>query len=228
MVVGMGSYNLLSETKRVVEDCFEQKRNQRLAEAAWQQVVMECGDTFGPNYACGFKFGFGEYLYRGTCEPPAVPPIKLRSLKYQSAEGCEAVAQWRAGFRHGVSVARESGYRNYVTCWLEAGAGGPPPAPSLPGDPAGLPGAPLPTPSGPVLPSYQPSPGSAGPTTPGEMLPAPRQVPQPGKEEPTPPLGRREASVPRMLQMKAESTLPVEVPEEFEQTFVTIPASGPK
>lgn len=229
MVVATATGNVLCETKTVLDDCLEQHRNRRWAESAWNQQCMEQGLVESdPDFACGFKDGFAAHLYRGTVEPPALPPTKYRSLKYQSPEGCGAVVQWRAGFRQGVQVAKEGGYRRYVTCWLGAGVGGPPPQPVVP--------TPLlnPPPPPPVPLPVEPGKGR-GPVpylpVPGELLPPPKPVSPPSREQPTTTL--QEVREGPLLPAQAEdgrpgNSLACPMPAEFEQTFITIPASGTK
>ncbi len=190
-VFATAACNVLAETKSIMEDCLEYKRDYRWAESAWTQFCQECPWLAGDvHYARGFKAGFAEHLYRGTVEPPAVPPPKYRSLWYQNPEGCAAVEQWRVGFRQGVSVARDGGYRRFVTCWLEVGNAGVvpphPPGPPPPGEPPPSGGGAQPagpTGVGPALPPFP-----VGPGTPAEPLPAP--VPVAPESAPAPPQER--------------------------------------
>jgi hypothetical protein len=103
----------------------EMKRNREWAEAAWQGVG--CKNASGKrndDYACGFKDGYAEYLFRGgDGEPPLVAPLKYRHIRYQTPEGYQAIEDWFAGYRHGAATARDSGARHWITgpSALEAG-----------------------------------------------------------------------------------------------------------
>jgi hypothetical protein len=201
MVVATGLGNVLAETKKNLEDCLEQDRDRRWAKMAWQQVQAEHGGELAdPDYECGFKDGFAMYLYQGTCEPPALPPCKYMSLKYQTGAGCAAVEQWRAGFRHGVLVAREGGQRRHLTCWMEP----PRPAPLHPGP------IPLPPP-GPLGP-----PPAIVPARPPEQLPVPQPVPPAKPDEtarltPRPfPEEKRPARQQGPLPSKEQARIPIE------------------
>jgi hypothetical protein len=109
---------LTYKMRQAVDDCFEQLRNQRWAEAAWDQVCQgnRSQQPYSDDYACGFKYGFADYLYQGgTGEPPLLAPGRYRSLRYQTAAGYLAVQDWFAGYRHGAATARQSGLRSWVT-----------------------------------------------------------------------------------------------------------------
>src|SRR5439155_20779353 len=88
-----------------------------LAEAAWQEITKANPDpSYSPDYVCGFKDGFADFLYAGgTGEPPPLPPRQYWKIKYETAEGHQAIEDWFAGFRHGASVAQTTGYRQWVT-----------------------------------------------------------------------------------------------------------------
>jgi hypothetical protein len=160
----------------------ERHRNYKLAEAAWAEVekgnhgqvqaacnhgfnygsadYLNPGETaelapvrYSRDYAKGFKDGFADFLYAGgTGEPPPVPPRYYWKLRYETADGHRAMEDWFAGFRHGASVARAGGYREWVTI-----------ASSVPADGVTVSAAGL------VLPEHAPAP-------PGESLPPPRPI----------------------------------------------------
>src|SRR5205814_477965 len=99
----------------------EMKRNRRWAESAWcEYTSWSGGGTKGvhhsTDYADGFKDGYAEYLYRGgDGEPPLVAPLRYRHTRYQTPQGYQAIEDWFAGYRHGASVARDTGVRRFIT-----------------------------------------------------------------------------------------------------------------
>jgi hypothetical protein len=99
------------------EDLSESIRNRRWAAQAWDQTRDRSPETaYSPDYERGFEDGFTHYLYRGgTGEPPPLPPRRYRWLRYQTPQGYRAIEDWYAGFRQGADVARQSGYRRWVT-----------------------------------------------------------------------------------------------------------------
>src|SRR5438874_1625105 len=101
------SANALSETRR----------NYKLAEQIWEAILKEDRDhPYSADYACGFKDGFADYLYAGgTGEPPPLPPRHYWTIHYETPEGHRAIADWFVGFRHGATIAQQSGYREWVT-----------------------------------------------------------------------------------------------------------------
>lgn len=102
-------------TRRAIEDAREHHRNRTLADRAWAaQVTTVCRGATA-DYADGFKAGFADHLYRGTTQPPPLPPKKYRGLHYQTPDGFRAGSNWLAGFRHGIEDARVSGLRQMIT-----------------------------------------------------------------------------------------------------------------
>ncbi|MCA9192641.1 MAG: polysaccharide biosynthesis/export family protein [Planctomycetales bacterium] len=71
---------------------------------------------FSSDYEAGFEAGFVDYLmYGGPGQPPALPP---RRYWWSACEGCgvgTAMEDWFNGFRHGASIAMNSGIRACVT-----------------------------------------------------------------------------------------------------------------
>jgi hypothetical protein len=115
-VVSTATQVVTSRVKESVEDCRERHRNQVWARAAWERVCSHYpGVVFSEDYARGFEYGFTEHLYRGTVQPPPLPPAHYRQIRYQTPEGYEAIEAWFVGFRHGVGVAQAEHYRDYVT-----------------------------------------------------------------------------------------------------------------
>ena len=111
-----GTRNTILSIKAPLERHSEWTRDRQWADEAWQRVCLAEGSNRSTDYAAGFKDGFAEYLFwGGDGEPPLVAPLQYRRLRYQTAEGYAAVADWFAGYRHGVAVAKASGARQWVT-----------------------------------------------------------------------------------------------------------------
>ena len=95
----------------------EVARNRRWAESAWCDFATK--DSIGhrsTDYADGFKDGYAEYLYRGgDGEPPLVAPLRYRHARFQTPQGYQMIEEWFAGYRHGASVARDTGVRRFIT-----------------------------------------------------------------------------------------------------------------
>jgi hypothetical protein len=138
-------------------------RDRELADEAWAHFVGTVADCqYSDAFACGFKAGYFDYLYAGgNGEPPVVPPRPYWRPDFQSPEGVALMVDWFRGYRLGVAVAKDSGYREAVI---------------IPAS-AGLPRMMLPPPT------------AAPPTTPmpnaDELLPPPKQLPGP-KQLPAP------------------------------------------
>jgi hypothetical protein len=146
---------MVFKVRESVEDCHESVRNHKWAEEAWVRVRAGTpGAPYSKDYAQGFKDGFAYFLFHGgTGEPPALPPSGYRKVAYQTPQGYQAIEDWFAGYRHGASVARESGYRQWVTGPSAlrgqtpiVPAAGPEPATMIPPPPP-VPEAPLPQPT---------------------------------------------------------------------------------
>jgi hypothetical protein len=128
LLVGLGCLNagcaLLNDATHLVaykasesiENCWEQQRNRRWAQEAWTKQQQVQPVEASADYADGFVDGFSEFLYAGgNGDPPVLPPKKYRHLRYQTPEGYQAIEDWFAGYRHGVAVAKEKGFRELVT-----------------------------------------------------------------------------------------------------------------
>lgn len=113
-LVSDGVHVISYRTQRALDDSREWHRDRRLAEAAWDEVG---GRTPGlsADHADGFKEGFAAHLFRGTCEPPPLPPAQYRSVRNQNPAGYRAAEDWLNGFRHGVTEAQRRGLRDLVT-----------------------------------------------------------------------------------------------------------------
>lgn len=108
--------NTFYSLRKPIEEHRENVRNRRWAESAWSQVCSANPGRFSGDYARGFQEGYAEYLFRGgDGEPPLVPPLRYRHIKYQTQAGFAAIQDWFDGFRHGALVARESGARQWIT-----------------------------------------------------------------------------------------------------------------
>jgi hypothetical protein len=178
-LVSNATHTLCSGVHQAIDEVVEKKRNEYWAEQAWASACTgAAGEPFSPDYEHGFKSGFVCYVtYGGNGEPPPLPPEKYRSYHYQTPQGYRAIEEWFVGYRHGVAVAREAGYRDLVT--------GPSSLRSAPaGHPPVLPPAPLPPPE--VPPAQLPPPAT-------EVLPPPHPMPEP------------EAAAPSQVQSVSES-----------------------
>jgi hypothetical protein len=125
----------------------------------------------------------GENVEYPVCPP--VPPERYRRKRYMTPEGCAAVEDWFAGFRHGAATAMASGLRNLVVIPVQCPPvfgpddGGPLPAATRPSStPAKDSGTTMP-PTDEITP-----PGSAG------TLPPPRPNVEANPMPVTPPPGR--------------------------------------
>jgi hypothetical protein len=116
-LIDNGARVLCTSVEDSVDDALERVRNRKWANEAWEQVTnSDPHQAFSADYAYGFKDGFAEYLFRGRDgEVPPLPPAKYRKFCYQTPEGYQAIEDWFAGYRHGVAVARDRGYRRYIT-----------------------------------------------------------------------------------------------------------------
>lgn len=86
------------------------------AEKAWQSYEQACpAMALSDDYYHGFKKGFVEFVEAdGSGEPPATPPFRYRSPRYQTPAGIQAIEDWYAGFRAGAAAGRASGLRETV------------------------------------------------------------------------------------------------------------------
>jgi hypothetical protein len=149
--------NVVEAPIQGADDCLTVRRNERLADEAWRQVVKSNPEVkFSPDRGDGFKTGFADYLYvGGNGQPPAVPPFRYRLERYQTAQGHVAIMEWYDGYREGSAAARASGLREVIVLPLAA-----PPINALPER----------TGAGPM-------PQREVPTEPNPELPPPRTVP---------------------------------------------------
>jgi hypothetical protein len=149
-------------------------RIRRWAEEAYFHYQSgHLGDPCSSDFAYGFKEGFSDFLYRGTCEPPYMVPRCYRSTSYRTPEGYRAIEDWFAGYRAGVAAGQEGGYRHWIT--------GPTPGPGVDGHGAvRLPHDAL-APDGRQIVPYPPirtEPARPAPSSDREELPRPRVAPK--------------------------------------------------
>ncbi len=188
---------MIFQVREASEDFGETVRNRKWAEHAWGEVLAANPQAgFSADYAQGFRDGFAHYLYwGGNGEPPALPPHRYRKLRYQTPQGYKAIEDWFAGFRHGAEVARQNGYRQWITgpSSLRAHAAPPPAADAPlppPLEPAAPPSAPPLIPLVPPTPAAAPAPPAAPPVlTPPTPVPSAPLAPAPALPlEPPPPV----------------------------------------
>lgn len=178
----------------------------KYALAAWRQVCRLAPEgVLSRHYQDGFVEGYIDYLDAGgTGEPPAMGPFRYRLHEFQTFEGRRALHDWFAGFRHGASVAKASGFRELIIMPVASFPCEPPPVQFY-----------LP-PSGQlrdrrsdqlfsVPPSSSPSP---------EKLPPPQPVATPPltvapPPAPPPPLPRSSASVPARVKLLLPEPMPI-------------------
>src|SRR5947199_55502 len=110
-LVGSATHLAAYRARQALDDCAERQRNERWANEAWQAVRSACPyQPFSDDHARGFKDGFARFVYRGgDGEPPPLPPSNYRTVRYQTPQGYQAIEDWFAGYRHGVSVACPGG-----------------------------------------------------------------------------------------------------------------------
>ena len=127
----IGTRNLLYEAHPEKDSQIEQLYFRHLANQAWtnyQQSIDGRLNNDSPDYACGFRDGYVDYLYAGgNGEPPALLPKRYLRFREQRNHGCQGLMDWYAGFRHGAAVAHDSGIRKSLVIALP-----PPPAPPVP------------------------------------------------------------------------------------------------
>jgi hypothetical protein len=155
--------NIVVSVRAPIDAHHEKTRNWHWAEAAWQSVAATRAASYSRDYAQGFKDGYAEYLFRGgDGDLPLAPPLSYRNIRYQTPEGYSAIQDWFNGYRHGSSVARDSGARTWITgpSALKSALSvlpGPPPAESGPLQET-LP-KPIPPPAPHVVPGVTPTSG---------------------------------------------------------------------
>jgi hypothetical protein len=104
-----------------LDECRMKLRNHRRAVEAWRLLAEGSPHDYSDDFADGFVAGYADYLNNGgNGAPPAVPPFRYRTVKYQTPEGVEAINQWYAGWRHGSLMAKASGMRELELIPLSA------------------------------------------------------------------------------------------------------------
>jgi hypothetical protein len=141
----------------------------------------QCGAHAATNPNPSTDSGAGENIEYPVCAP--VPPERYRRKKYMTPEGCAAVEDWFAGFRHGAATAMQSGLRNLVVIPVQCPPvfgpddGGPLPKATRPTTPASKNSTTMPPPDEITPPSSDTLP----PPRPNvEANPAPATPPPPG------------------------------------------------
>jgi hypothetical protein len=108
--------NLCESTSRCFENQTFKHSAMKYAVAAYRQVCKLAPDgALSAHYRDGFLEGYIDYLDAGgNGEPPAMGPFRYQMHEYQTIEGRIALRDWFAGFRHGASVAKASGFREMI------------------------------------------------------------------------------------------------------------------
>ncbi len=189
-LVSDGAHVLEYRARRALEDARERHRDRQLAAAAWSEVAgREPGRS--ADYADGFRDGFVAHLFRGTLDPPPLPPARYRTTRSQTEVGYRAAEDWLNGFRAGAAEAQRRGLRDLVTgpSALRA-AGGPAeevavPVLVPPSDGTPEPGVPLPPELVPVPPPMVAPVSPAAPAAALIPVAAVRSAP-PGTDRPAP------------------------------------------
>lgn len=85
-------------------------RNHVWSWQAWRARMHQfAGQPQFFSFGEGFRDGYQEVASGGDGCPPAIPPRRFWSYRYQSPEGQAKVAAWFAGYPYGVQAAREDG-----------------------------------------------------------------------------------------------------------------------
>ncbi len=167
------SKDAVYEVGQRTNEVLEKRRDRKLAEQAWADYARGCpGNSLSSDFGDGFQCGYADYLFAGgDGEPPLLPPPRYWGVRYETAEGNQAVQDWFAGFRAGARAARASGQRDRILLPLSSA----PPAGPPPGPPGPPPDA---------------APGPAGePAVPEDRLPPPRKEGGPAAPAKDAPLG---------------------------------------
>jgi len=108
--------NLGFEATLRATDCTELLRERRLARSAWdQQCAANPVMVYSVDYRAGFEDGYIDFLNAGgSGEPPAVPPKRYWTRRYESPAGQQSGWDWFAGFQDGAAAARASGQRQFI------------------------------------------------------------------------------------------------------------------
>lgn len=130
-----------------VQDCHYSMVNNFRASHAWYGSPESSGDC-SHHYARGWKRGYYD-VSTGSCgQPPAVPPAKYWSARYQDPDGQQAVDDWYRGYQCGVIAAEQCGHPHWnavpshsAPTWqpMPSDLAIPPEAPAMPLADPGLP-----------------------------------------------------------------------------------------
>jgi hypothetical protein len=106
------AHNVYGEPVDFVDETVWCAKLHRLACTTLEKIQLTEGRRFCAAYAQGFEEGFVDYIMRnGTGAPPAMPPFCLQRSALRNPEKQDDITEWYAGFRHGSSVAQETGLR---------------------------------------------------------------------------------------------------------------------
>jgi hypothetical protein len=94
-------------------------RTDRLYKAAGEALgpfaAANPDHPISPDFACGFKDGFVDFVERGgNGEAPPNPPWYYQLARYDSLQGRQGQQDYNAGFRAGSATGRASGLRELV------------------------------------------------------------------------------------------------------------------
>jgi hypothetical protein len=114
--VGYAFHNLASTPVDYLEECSFRYQLRREARREWAEIAKsEPKKSYSRAYVDGFEEGFVDWIANGgTGEPPAAPPPCLVRAGLRTPDAPQEIEDWFAGFRHGVHVARQSGWREGV------------------------------------------------------------------------------------------------------------------
>lgn len=88
--------------------------NKSRANSAWKAMYTRSERVCqGDDFEAGFKAGFLAAATGDNCQPPAVPPPKYWSAKYQTCEGQEFIQDWYRGYQCGLAAADSHGYSQF-------------------------------------------------------------------------------------------------------------------
>jgi hypothetical protein len=89
-------------------------RNLVYSQASWRNHRGQyVGHPYVHDFGEGFRAGYVDVASGNNGCPPAVPPRKYWSWRYQSPEGQAKVSAWFEGYAHGARAADEEGIGNW-------------------------------------------------------------------------------------------------------------------
>ncbi len=85
-------------------------RNRYRAHKAWKHVKKNCNNIKYPkDFGRGFKEGYRDVCMGGDGCPPALPPRRYWSIRYQNRKGHFKQRRWFDGYEHGALAAEQAG-----------------------------------------------------------------------------------------------------------------------